>query len=174
MEDEKEFDLSEGQRIALLERTVSFNRKVVIVLIVLSVVGLSALSTLGIVSLLKEDVAYAKAAELELVTKENEALRIQMAAFEKSLVQYRKIMDTSQASGFKEILLDQEQSYQTHLSALKQGMRDLAKMMPGSRTWLEMYDEQMDIALEESRQRVQKLAAIQTSELRKKPAATSP
>ncbi|MAG42911.1 MAG: hypothetical protein CMH95_01195, partial [Oceanospirillaceae bacterium] len=84
------------------------------------------------------------------------------------------IMDTSQASGFKEILLDQEQSYQTHLSALKQGMRDLAKMMPGSRTWLEMYDEQMDIALEESRQRVQKLAAIQTSELRKKPAATSP
>ena len=167
MEDEKEFDLSEGQRISLLERTVSFNRKVVIVLVVLSVVGLSALSTLGIVSLLKEDVAYAKAAELELVKKENEALRIQM-------VQYRKIMDTSQASGFKEILLDQEQSYQTHLSALKQGMRDLAKMMPGSRTWLEMYNEQMDIALEESRQRVQELAAIQTSELRKKPAATTP
>ena len=76
MADEKEFDLSEGQRISLLERTVSFNRKVVIVLVVLSVVGLSALSTLGIVSLLKEDVAYAKAAELELVKKENEALRI--------------------------------------------------------------------------------------------------
>ena len=60
MEDEKEFDLSEGQRIALLERTVSFNRKVVIVLIVLSVVGLSALSTLGIVSLLKAITAYNK------------------------------------------------------------------------------------------------------------------
>ncbi|WP_369983289.1 hypothetical protein [Thalassolituus sp.] len=174
MEDEKEFDLSEGQRISLLERTVSFNRKIVILLVVLSVVGLSALSTLGIVSLLEEDVDYATAAELQLVKKENEALRIQIAAFEKSLVQYRKIMDTSQASGFKEILLDQERSYQTHLSALRQGMRDLAKMMPGSRTWLDMYDEQMNMALEESRQRVQDLAAIQTSELRNKSAPAKP
>ena len=110
MEDEKEFDLSEGQRISLLERTVSLNRKVVIVLVVLSVIGLSALSTLGIVSLLKEDIAYAKATELELVKKENEALRIQMAAFEKSLVQYRKIMDTSQALRLQTILRKQNLS----------------------------------------------------------------
>ena len=118
--------------------------------------------------------AYATEAEVTAMRKENEALRAQIVAFEKSLDQYRRIMDTSQATAFKAILLEQEQSYQTHLTALKQGMRDLAKMTPGSRTWLEMYDEQMDFALEESRQRVQELVAIQTSELRSKtPAAAA-
>ena len=50
MSEEAEFDLSDGQRISVLERLVSFNRKVVIALVVVAVVALSALSTLGIVS----------------------------------------------------------------------------------------------------------------------------
>ena len=80
------------------------------------------------------------------------------------------MLDSSSASAFKEILLDQEQTYQMHLTALKQGMRDLAKMLPGSRTWLEMYDEQMDIAIAESQERVAQLVALQTSALGKKKA----
>lgn len=166
MDDETEFDLSEGQRISLLERMVSFNRKIVILLVVLSIVGLTALSTLGIVSLLDKNAGYATESQLALIQKENEALRLQMAGLETSLVKYHTAMDASEASGFKAILLDQERSYQTHLSALKQGMRDLAKMIPGSRTWLEIYDEQMDLALKESRQRIQELTAIQTPEPR--------
>ena len=167
MADEEEYDLSEGQRLSLLERAVSMNRKVVIGLAVVAVFALSMLSTLGIVALIEPDVEYATKAEVEALQQEHEALKVQILAYEKSLEQYRRILDASQASGFKEILLDQEQSYQTHLRALKAGMRDLAKMLPGSRTWLEMYDEQMDMALEESRARVEQLAAIQTSELRK-------
>lgn len=170
--EEEEYDLSEGQRLSLLERAVSLNRKVVIGLIVIAVCALSALSTMGIISLLEDDIAYATKAEVELLRNENTELKTQILAFEKSLEQYRSIMDTSTASGFKEILLDQERSYQLHLSALKQGMRDLSKMMPGSRTWLDMYDDKMDTAIEDSRIRVDQLVAIQTSELRKPKAKT--
>ena len=170
MVDEADYDLSEGQRLSLLERTVSMNRKVVLGLVVVAVFALSMLSTLGIVALLEPDVDYATKADMKMLQQEHQALQVQVLAYEKSLEQYRKILDPSSASAFKEILLDQEQTYQLHLQALKQGMRDLAKMLPGSRTWLEMYDEQMDIALAESQLRVTQLVALQTSELGKKKA----
>lgn len=170
MEEEKEYDLSEGQRLSLLERAVSMNRKVVFALVGVAVVALSTLSTLGIVALIEPDVEYATKAEVAAIRQEHQALQVQILAYEKSLEQYRKVLDSSSASAFKEILLDQEQTYQMHLTALKQGMRDLAKMLPGSRTWLEMYDEQMDIAIAESQERVAQLVALQTSALGKKKA----
>jgi hypothetical protein len=71
-------------------------------------------------------------------------------------------LDSSSATAFKGLLLDQEQSYQLHLTALKQGMRDLARMLPGSRTWLEMYDEQMNAAIAQSVARSKQLVALQT------------
>src|SRR5690554_7764577 len=60
-------------------------------------------------------------------------------------------LDNSQASVFKALFFEQEENYQLHLHALKQGMRDLANMVPGSRTWLEIYNEKMDAALARSR-----------------------
>ncbi len=51
-------------------------------------------------------------------------------------------------------LLGQEQSYQQSLAALKNGMRDLADMVPGSRSWLDDYNEEIDKAVNASMQRV--------------------
>jgi hypothetical protein len=163
-EEEQDYDLDDGQRLSLLERTVSLNRKVVILLLVVAVCGLSVLSTVGIVSLFSDDVEYATKTEVELIRGENAVLKMQVAAYEESLGQYQDILGNSDAAAFKTLILNQEQSYQQHLTALKQGMRDLAKMLPGSRTWLEMYDEKMDLALAQSAARVQELAAIQTPE----------
>ena len=163
-EEEQDYDLDDGQRLSLLERTVSLNRKVVILLLVVAVCGLSVLSTVGIVSLFSDDVEYATKTEVELIRGENAVLKMQVAAYEESLGQYQDILGNSDAAAFKTLILNQEQSYQQHLTALKQGMRDLAKMLPGSRTWLEKYDEKMDLALAQSAARVQELAAIQTPE----------
>ena len=163
-EEEQDYDLDDGQRLSLLERTVSLNRKVVILLLVVAVCGLSVLSTVGIVSLFSDDVEYATKTEVELIRGENAVLKMQVAAYEESLGQYQDILGNSDAAAFKTLILNQEQSYQQHLTALKQGMRDLAKMLPGSRTWLEMYDEKMDLALAQSAARVQELAAIQMPE----------
>lgn len=163
--EEEDYDLDDGQRLSLLEHTVSLNRKVVILLLVVAVSGLSIFSTFGIVSLLSDDVEYATKAEVELIRGENAVLKMQIEAYEESLGQYQKILGSSDAAAFNAILLNQEQSYQQHLVALKQGMRDLAKMLPGSRTWLEMYDEKMDAAIEQSQTRIQQLAMIQVLEL---------
>lgn len=163
-EEEQDYDLDDGQRLSLLERMVLLNRKVVILLLVVAVCGLSVLSTVGIVSLFSDDVEYATKAEVELIRGENAVLKMQIEAYEESLGQYQDILGNSDAAAFKALMLNQERSYQQHLTALKQGMRDLAKMLPGSRTWLEMYDEKMDLALAQSAARVQELVAIQAPE----------
>ncbi|MDF1762062.1 MAG: hypothetical protein P1U57_01515 [Oleibacter sp.] len=162
---EEEHELSEQQRLSLIERMVKLNRKVVIALLIVAVIAVSVASTMGALKFFGKDVVYAEANDVEAMRGELAQLKQEVQLYREVLDQQKKILDTSNATAFKVILLEQEQSYQTHLSALKQGMRDLSKMMPGSRTWLEMYDEQMNLALQESRDRVLQLSALQTSEL---------
>ncbi|NQD96745.1 hypothetical protein HP532_29220, partial [Pseudomonas sp. CrR25] len=51
------------------------------------------------------------------------------------------------------VLIAQEQSFQRSLVALKHGMRDLAGMIAGSRSWLADYNEALDKSLSESQER---------------------
>ncbi|WP_320818971.1 hypothetical protein [Thalassolituus sp.] len=163
--EEEEVELTEVQRIAALEDSVSLNRKIVFVLAILAIVGLSTASTLGIVSLLQPDVEYVDKRALTQLQEEVDLLRKQATESAESFSQAKQILDSSSATAFKSVLLDQEQSYQLHLTALKQGMRDLARMLPGSRTWLDMYDEQMNAAIAQSVARSKQLAALQTNAL---------
>ena len=89
---------------------------------------------------------------------------MKVQVYEESFALYRKSLEISDPAVFQAVLLQQEESYQLHLTALKQGMRDLAKMMPGSRTWLEIYDEQMDEAILQSKDRVRELKALQIAD----------
>jgi hypothetical protein len=162
MKSEDQGELTEAQRIAALEDSVSLNRKIVFVLAILAIVGLSTASTLGIVSLLQPDVEYVDKRALAQMQEDVDVLRKQVTEYEAALSQTKQVLDSSSATAFKGLLLDQEQSYQLHLTALKQGMRDLARMLPGSRTWLEMYDEQMNAAIAQSVARSKQLVALQT------------
>lgn len=56
------------------------------------------------------------------------------------------------------VLQSQERDYQVVMQGLKAGMRDLANMLPGSRSWLADYDEVIERAQLNSRTRA---AAIQ-------------
>jgi hypothetical protein len=54
-------------------------------------------------------------------------------------------------------LIGQEQGFQQSLVALKTGMRDLAGMIAGSRSWLSFYQEALDQPLAGSNARVKEL-----------------
>lgn len=161
-----DFDLSDGGgRLSALERSVTFNRRAVVLLVALAIVALSAISTLGIVALMQDDIGYATQADVEALHAEHQVLQAEVQAYREALAQTRSILDANQASAIQAQLLGQERSYQRHLRALKQGMTDLSKMLPGSRTWLDIYHEQMDAALLESQQREQVLLQRQSSAL---------
>ena len=51
------------------------------------------------------------------------------------------------------IVKEQEAAHQEFLDALRSGMYDLAHMLPGSRTWLEVYGEKVDLAAAHSKSR---------------------
>ena len=54
-------------------------------------------------------------------------------------------------------LIGQERSYQSSIAALKLGMRDLAGMIAGSRSWLEDYEAELNKPLAESQARIKAL-----------------
>lgn len=163
--EEGEEELSEIQRLAMLEDTVSTNRTVLIVIAVMAVVAISVVVTIGVLKVMQPDVAYIDSKSFARLESDVAILKEAAIAHEQNLLDTRVILNSSSASAFKTLMLEQEKSYQQHLTALKQGMRDLARMVPGSRTWLDIYDEQMDEALAESRARMKQLSKLQTSEL---------
>ncbi|MCD8522957.1 MAG: hypothetical protein LRY66_16530 [Saccharospirillaceae bacterium] len=163
--EEGEEELSEAQRLAMLEDTVSTNRVVLMIMAVLAVIAISVAVTIAVVKVMQPDVTYVDSKSFAKLERDVEILKEAAIAHEQNLLDTRTILDSSNATAFKALMLEQEKSYQLHLNALKQGMRDLARMVPGSRTWLDIYDEQMNEALAESRARMNRLSKLQTSEL---------
>lgn len=166
MSEESE-QLTEEQRIARLEKHVATNRTTLMVLVLIAVVTFSVVLTIAVVKGLEPDSEFIDQREFVRLQKQVEVLTEASAEYQQGIVDAKRIMDASHATAFKRTLLDQERSYQTHLLALKDGMRDLARMVPGSRTWLEIYNEQMDEALDQSRARQKQLQALQTDRLPK-------
>jgi hypothetical protein len=59
-----------------------------------------------------------------------------------------------------EQVIAQEKSNQEFLDALRSGMYDLAHMLPGSRTWLDLYGEKMEMASNHSKEREEELKSL--------------
>lgn len=163
--DEDENELSESQRLSILEETVATNRLMLMVVLVLALIGVSVGVTTLVVRLLGPDVTYVDTRSFARVEQDVAVLRDAALAWEQKASGMKVILDSSHATAFKAMMLEQEQSYQLHLNALKDGMRDLARMVPGSRTWLEVYEEQMNTAISQSKARMTQLSRLQTSEL---------
>jgi hypothetical protein len=70
--------------------------------------------------------------------------------------------EKSQAATFQKVMVEQEQSYQQFLATLKVGMYDLAKMIQGSRTWLDIYSERIEAAQSMSSNREKELNKLNT------------
>lgn len=63
----------------------------------------------------------------------------------------------STPSHLQDILVSQERSFQQFLTALKEGMNDMANMVRGSRTWLELYESRINEVIAESEGRIERL-----------------
>lgn len=155
---------SDEQRITALEEATDFNRKLLMIILGLTVLVASIAVALGIVRMIRPPSSYVEAATFTQLQQEVKSVLSTNKQWQKKIDTLSFELNSSQASAFKTLLLEQEQSYQLHLAALKNGMRDIANMVPGSRTWLDIYNEQMDAALSQSRARMKKLESIQTSE----------
>lgn len=72
------------------------------------------------------------------------------------------------------VLQAQERDYQQVMQGLKAGMRDLANMLPGSRSWLADYEEAIDRAQLNSRKRSEDIQAWSEKAQQPAPAAKPP
>ena len=81
-----------------------------------------------------------------------------------------RIMTTIQLNNFsslRKLMVEQEGSYQQFLAALQQGMYDLSKMIKGSRTWYEVYKDDLDLVIGDSKGRAEQLGTGLTEPLKR-------
>ena len=172
-EETSESSLSEEERIELLEQEVKSDR---IWLWVVSVVGGLALLIWLVMSLISS-----LSDESEVLSVDNvQAMEQRVATLEKSVERLERLvaMQDEQLASLKAnqftglhsviddkstvgrvalVLQEQEKDYQQVMDGLKTGMRDLANMLPGSRSWLSDYSEAIDQAQASSRKRASEI-----------------
>lgn len=182
MSNEPEADiepLGEEQRLTLLEQGRRIDRIVVFALAAVLAVSLASWLTYGVVKLFGDDQPAASSASVEALQQRVSTLTEQVAALQEQLLsqssQLTALRVKPGASTTEEenpatrqqlakTLIGQEKSFQEALIALKTGMRDLAGMIAGSRSWLEFYQESLDKPLAASRERVKDLQQWNTSQ----------
>ncbi len=178
--------ISEEQRLQLLTAAGKRNR--------LFIIGVAALlgtlmlisAGLNVYSLFSaDDAPRIEALEQQVLTLE-QRLSVQQTALS-NLEAMLASQQASQLTGLFEraenpdsivqvskVLQAQESDYQQVMQGLKVGMRDLANMLPGSRSWLADYQEVIDRAQLNSRKRSEEIQAWSDKALQPVPAAKPP
>lgn len=172
--------LTEEQRITALEEKVGANKMVLIVIALFLIIAVSVSSTIFIISMFGEDED--ALASSEMIT----ALETRIIELEKTLENIKKLTKENRgelsalsdkvanSSNLKlqELMIEQERGHQMFLDSLRTGMYDLAHMIPGSRTWLEVYGEKVDSAERYSKEREKQLINLQKGVVITKPKTT--
>lgn len=178
------FDLapdSDEERLAKLEKANRFNRMLIFALALLLFIVLSSLATSAVVKMLADEPPPFDPAAFAALQQRADTLEKELTAVKEDLKRQDVLLklaaappppptpvaaapaappsqDIAALKLMGRTLLGQEQSFQQSLQALKNGMRDLADMIPGSRSWLSDYNEELDKAVNAS---VQRTKAIQ-------------
>lgn len=165
--------ISAEQRLELLEKGRRLDRILLFILAAVLAMTLASWLTIALLSPSSEQDASLGASQLQGLQEQTAILQTQLAALEEHVARQDKQLSTLQSdkpavtltSGdnravqqqVANTLIGQEQSFQRSLAALKNGMRDLAGMIVGSRSWLSDYNEALDKTLAESQARTQQL-----------------
>ena len=152
--------LSDEQRLSLLEGKVGKNRTMITIVTITMVIILSVSLTVLMLKLLSVDAPYVSAAAFEEQKVMIQTLRTDLEKQKSKISALTLTYQQSEAATFQQTLIEQEQSYQEFLSTLKLGMYDLAKMIQGSRTWLDVYNEKIDEGKDLSKQREKNLRRL--------------
>jgi hypothetical protein len=152
--------LSEEQRISLLEGKVGKNRTLIIIVAVIMVIVLSVSFTVLIIKLFNADEPYVSLSSFDEHTAMIDAMQMKIDKQASTIGTLSLTYQQSQVATFQQTMIEQERSYQEFLSALKLGMFDLAKMVQGSRTWLDVYNDRLDEAKDLSMLREENLKKL--------------
>jgi hypothetical protein len=152
--------LSDEQRITLLEANVGKNRTVIIIVAVIMVIVLSVSFTVLILKLFNADEPYVVLSSFDEQTAIIDAMQMKIDKQASKIGTLSLTYQQSQVATFQQTMIEQERSYQEFLSALKMGMFDLAKMVQGSRTWLDVYNDRLDDAKDLSMLREENLKKL--------------
>lgn len=165
--------ISAEQRLELLEKGRRLDRILLFILAAVLTMTLVSWLTIGLLGQSGEQEENGGAKQILSVQEQATALQKQVAALEQRVGQQGQQLSILQSSKpaaplssgdnravqqqVAQTLIDQEQSFQHSLGALKSGMRDLAGMIAGSRSWLSDYQEALDKQVGESQARAQRL-----------------
>lgn len=162
--------LEDAQRIELLEKAHKLDRLLLMALAGALLVILASWVTYVIVLAAEDDeTASADAVsqlqqEVGTLNQQVTDLKQQLAASQSSAAAHTPEAaitagtdDPTVTRQVAKTLIGQERNFQQSLAALKLGMRDLAGMIPGSRSWLTIYYEALDAPLGDSRARMKEL-----------------
>lgn len=162
--------LTEEQRITALEERVGTNKIVLLVIALLLIVIISVSITLMTLSALGDDEEPVDAtvfaelqAQIEKLQSSKEAQDKYIHALKKRQLLFQEQIESTSNLKLLTIVREQEQAHQEFLDALRSGMYDLAHMLPGSRTWLEVYGEKVDLAEAHSKSREKELKKLSTT-----------
>ncbi|MGK0404967.1 MAG: hypothetical protein ACJAR6_000336 [Oleispira sp.] len=152
--------LSDEQRITLLEGKVGKNRTVIIIVAVIMVIVLSVSFTVLILKLFNADEPYVVLSSFDQQAAIIDTMQMKIDKQASKIGTLSLTYQQSQVATFQQTMIEQERSYQDFLSALKMGMFDLAKMVQGSRTWLDVYNDRLDDARDLSMLREENLKSL--------------
>lgn len=165
--------VSEVQRLNIVEKSVKLDRILLLLLALLIMLTLAVTITIAILSSVSgsgnESASAAELIDLQAKVQELrndlQETKLELAALQSEIPTLKATLHNSSAPAFQKLLLDQEESYQAFIKGVKEGMYDLARMVPGSRTWLELYTEKMDLATQQSIERQRNLQRLATGEV---------
>lgn len=174
--------LDDQQRIERLEKAGKLNRILIFALagvLLLTLLAWLLIALLG--STPEEDEPAASQASVQALQQELGALQLQIGTLQQQLQEQQKLIvmvqqqkpkpasvaptaeasqnDNETVSIVAKTLIGQERNYQESLTALTSGMRDLARMIAGSRSWLAFYEESLAKPMADSQARVKALQA---------------
>ena len=155
--------LTEEQRIAQLEKKVGNNKLFLFGIALFLIIIISMIVTAFTILNFKGPEDSNNEAITALQTEIIE-LKQQLTNFDAKLDKLavtlpglKNQLANTQNTVLKNVMLEQEQGFQKFLSALHSGTYDLAHMVPGSRTWLDQYSEQIDRSITHSKARIKSL-----------------
>ena len=170
-DNQTEAALTPEQRLDALENKVGKNRIVLMSVALILIVTLSASITAFMMNYfgdVSSDSGASKSSEtiqaLEGQAELLEQYDIRLAELSSQLKNLDSKIENSSNATIQRVLIEQEQAKQKFMDTVRSAIYDLAHMVPGSRSWLELYSEQLDEATVKSQQREQALEELQTAE----------
>lgn len=168
---QNEAPLTPEQRLDVLESKVGKNRIVLMSVALILIVTLSAsitaflIYTFGGVSADSGSTNSSETTQtLEGQAELLEQYDIRLAELSSQLKTLDNKIENSSNATIQRVLVEQEQAKQKFMNTVRSAIYDLAHMVPGSRSWLELYSEQLDEATVKSQQRERALKELQTAE----------